>query len=91
MSIKQGLETDPFSRCFEKIYRKNKYCRVAMTTTYENTSCNSENIVACLVSREGLLHACNSSAFMLHVTLQHFQIFYISKAKMISCAAFKTA
>ena len=33
MSIKQGLKTDPFSRCFEKIYRKNKNCRVAMTTT----------------------------------------------------------
>ena len=45
---------------FEKIYR-NKNCRVAMTTTYENTSCNSENIVACLVSGEGLLHACISS------------------------------
>ena len=45
---------------FEKIYR-NKNCRVAMTTTYENTSCNSENIVTCLVSGEGLLHACISS------------------------------
>ena len=29
-----------------------------MTTTYTNTSCNSENIVACLVSGERLLHAC---------------------------------
>ena len=32
---------------FEKIYRKNNNCRVAMTTTYRSTSCNSENIVAC--------------------------------------------
>ena len=32
-----------------------------MTTTYTNTSCNSQNIVACLVSSEGLLHACISS------------------------------
>ena len=46
---------------FEKIYRKNKNCRVAMTTTYTNTSYNSENMVACLVSGEGLLHACISS------------------------------
>ena len=33
-----------------------------MTTTYTNTACNSENIVACLVSGEGLLHACISSS-----------------------------
>ena len=26
---------------FEKIYRKNNNCRVAMTTTYKSTSCNS--------------------------------------------------
>ena len=32
-----------------------------MTTTYTNTSRNSENIVACLFSGEGLLHACISS------------------------------
>ena len=32
---------------YEKIYRKNNNCRVAMTTTYASTSCNSENIVAC--------------------------------------------
>ena len=31
-----------------------------MTTTYTNTACNSENIAACLVSGEGLLHACIS-------------------------------
>ena len=57
LSIKQGLKTD----IFEKIYRKNKNCRVAMTTTYTNNSCNSENVVACLVSGEGLLHTCISS------------------------------
>ena len=54
LSIKQGLKMI-FCR-FEKIYRKNKNCRVAMTTTYTintNTSCNSENMVACLVSGEG--------------------------------------
>ena len=32
-----------------------------MTTTYSSTSCNSENIVACLVNGEELLHACISS------------------------------
>ena len=32
---------------FWKIYRKNNNCRVAMTTTYRSTSCNSENLVAC--------------------------------------------
>ena len=32
-----------------------------MTTNCRNTSRNSENIVACLVSDEGLLHACISS------------------------------
>ena len=32
---------------FEKIYRKNNNCRVAVTTTYPNTSCNSEKLVAC--------------------------------------------
>ena len=39
LSIKQGLKTDIFH--FEKIYRKNNNCRVAMTTTYTSTSCNS--------------------------------------------------
>ena len=33
-----------------------------MTTTYTNASCNSENMVACLVSGEGLLHACISGS-----------------------------
>ena len=32
---------------FEKIYRKNNNCRVAMTTTYRSTSYNSENLIAC--------------------------------------------
>ena len=32
-----------------------------MTTTYTNSSCNFENIVACLVSGDRLLHACISS------------------------------
>ena len=32
---------------FEKMYRENNNCRVAMTTTYLSTSCNSENLVAC--------------------------------------------
>ena len=43
---------------FEKIYRKNNNCRVAMTTTYESTSCNSENLVACcqLVARGCCMH-----------------------------------
>ena len=39
-----------------------------MTTTFRNTSCNSENIVACLVSSKGLLHACISS------TILHYDI-----------------
>ena len=57
LSIKQGLK---LIFChFEKIYRKNNNCRVAMTT-YLCTSCNSKNIVACLVSGEGLVHACIS-------------------------------
>ena len=48
--------------CFLKnIYRKKNNCRVAMITTYTHTSCNSENIVACIVGGEGLLHACISS------------------------------
>ena len=47
---------------FEKIYRQNNNCRVAMTTTYRSTSCNSENIVAC---GEGLLHACISSSIVI--------------------------
>ena len=50
---------------FEKIYKKNNNRRVAMTTTYRSTSCNSENLVACLVSGEGLLHACISSKYIL--------------------------
>ena len=43
---------------FEKIYRKNNNCRVAMTTTYLSTSCNSENLVACsyLVARGCCMH-----------------------------------
>ena len=45
-----------------------------MTTTYTNTSRNSENIVACLVSGEGLLQACISSLIcsiyrLLHIGL----------------------
>ena len=46
LSIKQGLKTQYFV-ILKKIYRKNNNCRVAMTTTYRNTSCNSENLVAC--------------------------------------------
>ena len=52
LSLKQGLKTDIFSFC-DKIQKKNKNCRVAMTTTYTNTSPNSENTVPCLVSGEG--------------------------------------
>ena len=62
LSIKQGLKII-FCR-LEKIYRENKNCRIALTTTYTNTSRNSENIVACLVSGEGLLRACISSIIM---------------------------
>ena len=47
---------------FEKIYGKNNNCRVAMTTTYRSTSCNSRKYSCMLlVSGEGLLHACISS------------------------------
>ena len=50
---------------FEKIYRKNNNCRVAMTTTYYSTSCNSENIVACsyLVARGYCMHVRISSYY----------------------------
>ena len=45
LSIKQGLKTQYFVILKKK--RKNNNCRVAMTTTYRCTSCNSENLVAC--------------------------------------------
>ena len=62
LSIKQGLKTDICH--FEKKYRKNNNCRVAMTTTYTSTSCNYDNTVAILlVSGEGLRHACISSSY----------------------------
>ena len=38
LSLKEGLKTDIFP--FEKMLRKNKNCRVAMTTAYTNTSCD---------------------------------------------------
>ena len=44
--IKTRIKNSIFCH-FEKIYRKNNNWRIAMTTTYTSTSCNSKNIVAC--------------------------------------------
>ena len=46
LSKKQGLKTQYFV-ILKKYTEKKDNCRVAMTTTYRSTSCNSENLVAC--------------------------------------------
>ena len=65
LSIKQGLKTQYFI-ILTKYTERITIARVAMTTTYSSTSCNSETLVACmlLVSGEGLLHACIFSIYI---------------------------
>ena len=58
LSIKPALKLIfcPLSRCFEKIYRKNKIWRVAMTTIYTNTYGKN----SCMLGKRGVA-ACMSS------------------------------